>query len=370
MPPTKTAPPHCWHHLGRRYASLDIIGAICLAQVPDGPTWFMTIDLPLPALLRNGKTNKHPLYPPFLEAGFLLLLALGYFQQPLFVVDAGIQSTKNTHATRKARGGGRGENDIMSGVYLASLPRKFIRKIAGLATGVWPEADEWLAKNGGVHATRIPPSFSARSSWTIVWKADVFSNEAYHAFAAGRVTAASEEPEDLQIKKVLLPTSGKVVSRGAPTERQRPPAGGPSPVRRPPQREDDPPGLRLARRAAADPDPSDPSPRPVLTVGGSTSARGANLTRQTSTLTRRQGPSTPPANRSGHGPLREWSLGLASEPSIQQLDSAWGAKWRDQNRAAVLQPSPADNQGYPAAACVRPSLLSAVEVEALRMETC
>jgi hypothetical protein len=43
----------------------------------------MTIDLPLPALLRNGKTNKHPLYPPFLEAGFLLLLALGYFQQPV-----------------------------------------------------------------------------------------------------------------------------------------------------------------------------------------------------------------------------------------------------------------------------------------------
>jgi hypothetical protein len=38
-----------------------------------------------------------------------------------------------------------------------------------------------------------------------VWKADVFSSGAYQAFAA-RVTAASkaaEEPEDLQIKKVL-----------------------------------------------------------------------------------------------------------------------------------------------------------------------
>jgi hypothetical protein len=27
----------------------------------------------------------------------------------------------------------------------------------------------------------------------------------------------------------------------------------------------------------------------------------------------------------------EWSIGLGSRPSIQQLDSTWGTKWKDQN---------------------------------------
>ena len=50
----------------------------------------------------------------------------------------------------------------------------------------------------------------------------------------------------------------------------------------------------------------------------------------------------------------EWSLGLGPGPSIQQLDSVWGAKWRDQTERPFYK-WPADNQGYPAAACVRPS---------------
>jgi hypothetical protein len=61
-------------------------------------------------------------------------------------VGAGIQSTKKTHATRKQaarhaeidgvkesqiRRAGRWNNDTISGVYLTSLPRKFMRKMAG-----------------------------------------------------------------------------------------------------------------------------------------------------------------------------------------------------------------------------------------------
>jgi centromere DNA-binding complex CBF3 subunit-like protein len=97
---------------------------------------------------------------------------------------------------------------------------------------VWPEADEWLAKMeafrpgssrnrmdlagpGFLRLVRVLRTVNCRISPLnillplfpdhLVWKADVFSNGAYQAFAA-RVTAASkaaEEPEDLQIKKVL-----------------------------------------------------------------------------------------------------------------------------------------------------------------------
>jgi hypothetical protein len=45
----------------------------------------------------------------------------------------------------------------------------------------------------------------------------------------------------------------------------------------------------------------------------------------------------------------KWSFGRGSGPSIQQLDSAWGAKYLGRGiRGIVLPPSPPNHQGHPA----------------------
>ena len=52
---------------------------------------------------------------------------------------------------------------------------------------------------------------------------------------------------------------------------------------------------------------------------------------------------------------REWPLGLGA--LYPAAGFGLGGQVEGPKRAAILQPSPANNPGHPAAACVRPSLL-------------
>jgi hypothetical protein len=190
-----------------------------------------------------------------------------------------------------------------------------------------------------------------------VWRADVFASEAYQAFAT-KVAAASkddEEPEDLQIKKALpilydrmsalredvkqsvkqevgaifteinslkeavldFTTGKRGLTIFANPEKPRMPTSPP-----------------LAGGCVADASTgSQPQhlgipifPHPT---GGSSSLSSCPPSRLDPTLD----PIKYKFSRTVTTVVdlwKEWSVGLESGPSIQQLDSIWGAKWRDQ----------------------------------------
>ncbi|KAN0085565.1 Transcriptional activator of glycolytic enzymes domain containing protein, partial [Elaphomyces granulatus] len=328
-------------------------------------------------------------------------------------VGAGIQSSRKTHATRKkaarhaevgeaegrTRRVGRWTNDAMSRVYLTSLPRKFMRKMAGfpeqagsfslpraevepppeLTRQIWPEVDEWLAKmeafrpgsrynqvqqmdlagSGFLQLLRILRTVVLQDSTVLrplfpdhpVWKADVFTSDAYQAFAA-RVTAASEaaeEPEDLlvpsldAIHRELREVKAAIHDFGS-SERSftiraadhgdppSPPPGPPSHLANP---EPDAPAARL-----------NPSLEPIR----------YRFDRTVTTVT---------------DLWEEWTVGRGSGPSVEQLDSAWGPRWRDQTERQFYSrrlPIIKAIQGRHASGIASSLQEAAVQVEGLRTE--
>ncbi|KAN0074345.1 hypothetical protein V8E54_008282 [Elaphomyces granulatus] len=136
----------------------------------------------------------------------------------------------------QTRGGGRGQGgpDPESGLLeMTPPPRKFMQKLAGfrgnlfpaerqrglppleLTRLIWPEVDDWLVKmeayrpksrrNRVQRRDLAGPGFLRLLRILKTVKADVFVNEAYQAFptVVAAASEAGEEPEDLQLKKVL-----------------------------------------------------------------------------------------------------------------------------------------------------------------------
>ena len=349
---------------------------------------------------------------------------------------AGIQSSRKTHATRKKaarhaevgeeegqiRRVGRWTNDAMSRVYLTSLPRKFMRKMAGfpeeagsfslpraemepppeLTRQIWPEVDEWLAKmeafrpgsrhnqvqqmdlagSGFLQLLRILRTVVLQDSIVLrplfpdhpVWKADVFTSDAYQAFAA-RVTAASEaaeEPEDL-VPALLhkmdmmraemnqgfaaIQQSVDVIHRElreakaaihdfcsgersftvCAADHGDPPSPPPGPP---------------SHLANPDPDPDAPAAR----LNPSLEPIRYRFDRTVTTVT---------------GLWEEWTVGRGSGPSVEQLDSAWGPRWRDQTERQFYSrrlPIIKAIQGRHASGIASSLQEAAVQVEGLRTE--
>ena len=261
------------------------------------------------------------------------------------------------------------------------LPRASVEPPPELTRLIWPEVDEWLAKmdafrpgskcnqvqrldlagSGFLRLLRVLRTVILQDSVVLrelfpehpIWKADVFASEAYQAFAV-KIAAASEsgeDPEDLQIKKslpilydrmstlredvkqsvkqevkavfseinelkgaVLDFTTGKksftvfansedsrrTSSQSHGTTVTRP--GVESILQRP---ESD---ILTSSDSAISPSPArfDPTLDPIKYRFSRTITTVVDL-------------------------WKEWSIGLESGPSIQQLDSTWGAKWKDQN---------------------------------------
>jgi Centromere DNA-binding protein complex CBF3 subunit, domain 2/Transcriptional activator of glycolytic enzymes len=224
-----------------------------------------------------------------------------------------------------------------------------------------------------------------------VWKADVFITDAYRAFAT-QVTAAceaAEEPGDLQVKKALPVVHDQLNALRAEmrmmrTEMQTEMREMRTDHRRTDEKidhleatlgdilalmQDQGSGKRSSTvrtaaavrvRAAADPHPRPGNPRPsaaddvVQTLGSGSRSPTIRLAAAADPgntppspgcpSSQSAGDPTPPQVDPSREPIRykfdrtvntvtalwgEWSLGRGSGPSIQQLDSTWGAKWRD-----------------------------------------
>lgn len=330
---------------------------------------------------------------------------------------AGIQSTTITHAPRKQaarhaeiegvkeaqiRRAGLWNKDAMSRVYLTSLPRKFMRTMAGfreergsfflprasveppppeLTQLIWPEVDEWLAKmeaykpgskrnqvqrrdlagSGFLRLLRVLRTVILQDSVGLrqlfpehpIWKADVFASEAYQTFAA-KVAAASEsaeDPEDLQIKKALpilydrMSMLREDVKQSIKTVSSKMDALASEVNELKGTVLDFADGKKSFTVFANSEDPRTSS----QPQGTAAIPPGAAAILQT--------PDVPLLSGSGISPARfdptlepirykfsrtvttvvdlwkEWSIGLESGPSIQQLDSTWGARWKDQNES-------------------------------------
>jgi hypothetical protein len=122
------------------------------------------------------------------------------------------------------------------------------------------------------------------------------------------------------------------VACGTSTERQRPPAvlsaNAKTTLR-------DSGGRRSSPAAATDPDVSDPvrphSRRQHVRRGTNLTPQASTPTPQIPTPTRAPRPRPRSRTSGGNGPLvpRPWIRAAAGPEPRQQLDSAWGAKWRD-----------------------------------------
>jgi len=184
-----------------------------------------------------------------------------------------------------------------------------------------------------------------------IWKADVFASEAYQAFAV-KIAAASEsgeDPEDLQIKKSLpilydrMSTLREDVKQSVKQE-----------VKAVFSEINELKGAVLdfttGKKSFTVFANSEDSPRTSSRSHGTTVTRpGVEsilqrpesdiLTSSDSTISpARFDPTLDPIKYRFSRTIttvvdlwKEWSIGLESGPSIQQLDSTWGAKWKDQN---------------------------------------
>jgi hypothetical protein len=241
------------------------------------------------------------------------------------------------------------------------LPRAEVEPPPALTREIYPEVDEWLTKmaafragsayneverydlagSGFLRLLQVLRTVFLQDSVVLrplfpdhpVWKADVFATDAYRAFAT-RVTAAceaAEEPGDLQLKKALpvvndrlnmlqaelkwwkrKATRGMTASKRKSTSSRRTCGSSKrwcAPVKGAPPSALPPPS------ASAPPIPATLAPNPTAPqVDPSREPFRYKFDRTVTTVPEL---------------WNEWSLGRGSGPSIQQLDSAWGAKWRD-----------------------------------------